>query len=54
MKRAYITPMMAVVDVELNTMIAASVPITDQEKPMGTNKFQGGWSQDQWNTENYF
>lgn len=47
-KRTYVAPTMVAVDIEPNTMIAASVPITDEEKPMGTNKYREGWNYEQW------
>ena len=47
-KRTYVAPTMVAVDIEPNTMIATSVPITDEVKPMGTNKYHEGWNYEQW------
>ena len=56
MKRNYVKPELEVV------MFASESPIlaNSQEIKPGesgkprTNKYQGGWDQEQWNTENYF
>ena len=51
MKKNYVKPELDVVMFAPESMLANSVPIVPEEKPMGTNKHQGGWNQEQW-TEN--
>ena len=58
MKRNYVKPELEVVMFSPESMLANSdiIPGGDKLAPGGqmTNKHQGGWNQEQWNTENYF
>ena len=55
MKRIYVKPELEVVMISPESMLANSFMPTDPNPgESATKKMQGGWNQEQWNTENYF
>ena len=55
MKKEYLKPEILIQELLIEGIIATSDPeVTDKPVVPFTNKYQGGWSQEQWNTENYF